>query len=396
MQINTQTTRSVRKRLLPFFILFVLPFLIAEIILRFTTDNIYSQMSVIADEIPRGIRLGWPLDKSFNAAGLYEGAGTIRFRVHEKRYIYPGYEHTDEELILFFGSSQSESTMVPEGVRFSDLIGKSLGYYPMNFSRSANNVLESYLNFNYLMDKYKLHPKIVFVKQGMTDYGVFLKSGSAKSVSDLETLLDARNGSSNLDFTKQRVNSYIRKSYVIAHVYLASKKLFGVSYIEHLIRDATNQSPNMATEDQFNAFIESTEFRAFLSNRKETLRKFIDTAKGRGARVVVFTEPSTYSEDYKSYVGTDLRIFPVTLKGKRMDIAQSRRLHDMISKSTREAAKESNALLIDIDRYLSGKDPSPYLYDSAHYTEKGARLIAELAIQEIHETNFLEDNRWLQ
>jgi hypothetical protein len=394
--MSSQKKKSARKILLGFLILFALPFITAELILRFTTKNIYSQMSVIVDEIPRGIRLSWPLEKNFNIAGLYEDAGAVRFRVDEKRYIYPGYDHSGEEPILFFGSSQTECTMVPEGLRFSDLIGKSLGYYPMNFAHSANNVLESYLNFNYVMDKYKLRPKIVFLMQGMTDYGIFLKSGSADSVSDLETLLDVRNGSSNQEFTKKRINSFIRKSYVIAHLYLASKKFFGDSYIEHLIKDATNQSRNMATDDEFNAFIESTEFRAFLSNREETIKGFIDAAKSRGAKVAILTEPSTYSEDYKSYVGTDLRIFPITLEGKRMDITQSRRLQDMLSDNTREAAREGNALLIDVDSYFSEGDPSPYIYDTSHYTEKGARVIAELAVQEIRNANFLEDNRWLQ
>lgn len=394
--MSLHKTKTARKPLLALLVVFILPFISAEIILRLTTDNIYSQMSVIVDEIPRGIRLNWPLEKSFDLDGLYEGAGVVRFRVDDKRYIYPGYDNAGEQSILFFGSSQAECTMVPEGARFSDLIGKSLGYYPMNFAHSANNSLESYLNFNYVVDKYNLQPKIVFLMQGMTDYGLFLKSGSADSVSDLETLLDVRDGSSNLEFMKKRVNSFIRKSYVIAHLYLASKEFFGNSYIEHLIKDATSQSRNMATNDEFNAFTESAEFRAFLDNRKKTITKFIDAARSRGAKVVVFTEPSTYSEDYKSYVGIDLRIFPITLKGKRMDIAQARRLQDMLSENTREAASEGNALLVDIDRYFSERDPSPYIYDTAHYTDKGARLIAELAVQEIRNANFLGDNRWLK
>jgi len=393
MYMNSRKTKSARKPLLVLLIVFILPFVGAEILLRLTTENIYSQMSVIVDEISRGIRLNWPLEKHFDVDGLYENAGAVRFRVHEKRYIYPGYERAGEQPILFFGSSQTECAMVPEGARFSDLIGKSLGYYPMNFAHSANNALESYLNFNYVMDKYDLQPKIVFLMQGMTDYGIFLKSGSADSVSDLETLLDVRNGSSNQDFMKKRVNSFIRKSYVIAHLYLASKKFFGNSYIEHLIKDATGQSRNMATDDEFNAFTESAEFRAFLDNRKGTIKKFIDAARSMGARVVVLTEPSTYSEDYKSYVGTDLRIFPITLKGKRMDIAQARRLQDMLSNNTREAAREGNALLIDIDRYFSERDPSPYIYDTSHYTDKGARLIAELAVQEIRNAGLLEADR---
>lgn len=394
--MNFQKTKTVRKKLLVLFIVFVVPFISAEVVLRLTTKNIYSQMSIIVDEIPRGIRLSWPFEKTFYADGLYENAGAIQFRVDEKRYIYPGYDNTGQEPILFFGSSTTECTMVQEGSRFSDLIGKSLGFYPMNYARSANNVLESYLNFNYVMDKYNHHPKIVFLMHGWTDYGIFLKSGSADSVSDPETLLDARKGSSNLEFTKQRINSFIRKSYVVAHLYLFSKAYFGDSYLENLIKDAANQGRNMATGDEFDAFMASTEFKAFLGNRKKTIKEFIDAAKATGAKVVLFTEPSTYSEDYQSYVGVDLRIFPRTLQGKRLDVAQSRRLQDVLSDNTREAAKEGNALLIDLDKHFSGTDPSPYIYDSVHYTEKGARQIAEFAVQEIHRVDFLEDDRWLQ
>jgi lysophospholipase L1-like esterase len=336
------------------------------------------------------------LANSINVEGLYEGSGEVDFTIDEKRYVYPGYENIGQDLALFFGGSTTESVTVREGVRFSDLTGKSLNLYPMNYGKSGNNSLESFLNLKYLFKEFGYKPRIVFMLHGVNDFGIFLKSGGKPDViSNINVLLDTRNGSRNQEFIKQRINSWIRKSYVVAHVYIAMKAM-GDSYLEKLIKDGGSQSDNVASDDDFKSFVQSPQFQSFLMNRKETYKKFIGAAKENGSKVVIYTQPVTYTEKYKSYVGFDLRIFPITLKGKRMNIAQARRLYDIISKNTREAAEEGNALLIDLDKLFSQMDPSPLIYDTLHYTEKGSKLIAEYTAQEIKKANFLEDNVWLQ
>lgn len=397
MQMKSQKTRSVRKSLLVPVVVFILPFIVAEVILRLTTDNYYSHMSVIVDEIPRGIRLTWPMEKTFNAAGLYEDGGETRFRITEKRNIYPGYENAGQNLILFFGGSTTESPMVKEGARYPDLIGKSLGYYPMNYGNSGNASIESSINLEYLLDKYDFRPKIIFLQAGWNDYGIFMKSGSAKAISEIEELIDVRNGSKDTEFVKKRINSYIRKSYVIAHIYMAMKENFKDSYLENLINDARANSLIPAVSDEeFEAFIRSSGFVSFLENRKITYGRFIKTAKEQGAKVVVYTEPTGYVEGYKSYAGPEVRLFPTTLDGKRMSLEQARRVQELISGTTREAAHEGNALLIDLDRLFPRRDTSALIYDAFHYSEEGSRLIAELTVQGIRNSGFLEDDSWYE
>jgi lysophospholipase L1-like esterase len=392
----SKKNKNLKGNIIALFIGCILSFISAELLLRFTTNNIYKDMSVINDEITKGVRLHWPMRNSINVEGLYEGSGEVDFTIDEKRYVYPGYENIGQDLALFFGGSTTESVTVREGVRFSDLTGKSLNLYPMNYGKSGNNSLESFLNLKYLFKEFGYKPRIVFMLHGVNDFGIFLKSGGKPDViSNINVLLDTRNGSRNQEFIKQRINSWIRKSYVVAHVYIAMKAM-GDSYLEKLIKDGGSQSDNMASDDDFKSFVQSPQFQSFLMNRKETYKKFIGAAKENGSKVVIYTQPVTYTEKYKSYVGFDLRIFPITLKGKRMNIAQARRLYDIISKNTREAAEEGNALLIDLDKLFSQMDPSPLIYDTLHYTEKGSKLIAEYTAQEIKKANFLEDNVWLQ
>jgi hypothetical protein len=394
--MNTKNKKNLKNNLLALFIGCILSFICAEVFLRFTTSNIYSEMSVINDEIKHGIRLHWPMRNALSVAGLYENAAKVDFTIDEKRFVYPGYDNFGQDLILFFGGSTTECATVKEGARFSDLIGKSLGLYPMNYGKSANNSLESFINLKYLLKKYEYKPRIVFMLHGVNDFGIFMKSGGlSDAISNVNVLLDVRNGSSNQEFIKQRLNSYIRKSYVIAHLNLVMKAM-GDSYLENLIKDAGAQGDNMASDDDFKSFVQSPQFQTFLINRKKTYKKFIDTAKEHGSKVVIFTQPVTYTNEYKSYVGVDLRIFPKTLNGKRMNIEQARRFNEIISNNTRESAEEGNALLIDLDWYFSQRDPSPFIYDTLHYTEKGAKLIAEYTVQEIQKANFIKNDSWLQ
>ncbi|MBT8123016.1 MAG: hypothetical protein KJO10_10800, partial [Gammaproteobacteria bacterium] len=99
---------------------------------------------------------------------------------------------------------------------------------------------------------------------------------------------------------------------------------------------------------------------------------------------------------YKSYAGPEVRLFPTTLDGKRMSLEQARRVQELISGTTREAAHEGNALLIDLDRLFPRRDTSALIYDAFHYSEEGSRLIAELTVQGIRNSGFLEDDSWYE
>jgi hypothetical protein len=387
---------SVKSNLLALLIGLVLAFVSAEVMLRMVTGNIYSDMNVIVDEIPRGIRLTWPMKNSMDATGLYEGGGKVDFHVTEMRNIYPGYENDGQELALFFGGSTTENSMVREGHRFADLIGKALDYYPMNYGKSGNASIESHINLVHLLEKYDFRPKIVFLLHGLNDYGIFLKSRSPEGISDIDVLLDARKGSANQEFIKKRFNSYIRKSYVIAHLYIAMKAIFGDSYLENLVKDARAQRElEPLTEEGFQSYVDSVSFRTFLENRKKTYAGFIRAAKESGARVVLFTQPASYTDSYKSYSGEEARVFPTTLDGKLMNFDQARRLQDLISNNTREAAREGIALLVDLDAHFTRQDVSPLIYDTLHYTEQGSKVIADLTVETIRRTGFLEDDAWL-
>jgi hypothetical protein len=387
---------SVKSNLLALLIGLVLAFVFAEVMLRMVTGNIYSDMDVIVDEVPRGIRLTWPMNNSMDATGLYEAGGMVDFQVTEMRNIYPGYENDGQELILFFGGSTTENSMVREGRRFADLIGKALGYYPMNYGKSGNASIESHINLVHLLERYDFRPKIVFLLHGLNDYGIFLKSRSPDGISDIGTLLDARKGSANQEFIKKRFNAYIRKSYVVAHIYIAMKAFFGDSYLENLAKDARAQRElEPLSEEGFQAYIDSAPFRTFLENRKETYAGFIKAAKDSGARVVLFTQPASYTDSYKSYSGEEVRVFPTTLDGERMNFNQARRLQDLMSNNTREAAREGNALLVDLDARFTRQDVSPLIYDTLHYTEQGSKVIADVTVETILRTGFLEDDAWL-
>lgn len=395
MSADNNVSRSGNMKALLFGL--VLALFGAELVLRLATDNIYTHMSDTVDEVTRGIRLNWPMHNRMDATGLYEGAGMVDFRITGERNIYPGYDNNGQELALFFGGSTTENSMVREGDRFADLIGKSMGFYPVNYGNSGNASIESYINLVHVLDEYHPKPAIVFLLHGWNDYGIFLKTGSPDGISDVDTLLEARNGSANQEFVKKRFNSFIRKSYVIAHLYTGMKALFSDSYLENLVHDAQAQNVlEPLTEEGFSRYVESDDFRRFLQNRKKTYMNFIRTARSAGARVVIFTQPASYSDEFTPYDGRETRVFPKTPDAKRMNTSQARRLQDLISENTREAAREGNALLVDLDARFSGQDVSPLIYDTLHYTDAGSKLIADITVDTIRRTGFLEDDAWLR
>ena len=75
-----------------------------------------------------------------------------------------------------------------------------------------------------------------------------------------------------------------------------------------------------------------------------------------------------------------------------MSFDQARRLQDLISNNTREVARENMALLVDLDAHFTRQDVSPLIYDTLHYTEQGSRVIADLTVETIRRTGFLDES----
>jgi hypothetical protein len=57
----SKKNKNLKGNIIALFIGCILSFISAELLLRFTTNNIYKDMSVINDEITKGVRLHWPI-----------------------------------------------------------------------------------------------------------------------------------------------------------------------------------------------------------------------------------------------------------------------------------------------------------------------------------------------
>ena len=108
---------------------------------------------------------------------------------------------------------------------------------------------------------------------------------------------------------------------------------------------------------------------AMVEQFEMNLQSFIYLCKARNIIPVLMTMPSRFKEKPD-------KIILDTFKNVSLDYSQFRDLFDLFNKSILKKAHENNIMVIDLAKEIPQE--KEFIYDIVHYTDKGARKIAEI------------------
>jgi lysophospholipase L1-like esterase len=102
----------------------------------------------------------------------------------------------------------------------------------------------------------------------------------------------------------------------------------------------------------------------------ERLREIIDTARGGGARVLVFTWPTILADDMTPQAVAKVHYPPYTNR-----LADLKALYARYQDTLRQVAAEEQVPVVDNAAVFTG-DKAPYFLDTAHFTCQGQAMVA--------------------
>jgi hypothetical protein len=312
---------------------------------------------------------------------LYRDGGKIRFAIDENMAISNGSGQTQNQTAIALGGSTTECGLVPEGLRWPDL----LRLPTLNYGVAGNTSIDGYYNLRFLIEKKIMKPTDVFLMYVTNDLRAFLRKGS--NTFTLESWNESPvNPLSLFDNSKQVVlfGYRVQDSSLLSFINFHFRNIGGLRkfYETYLSFRKTQDTLEQLPQDEFNSFLRSFRLN-FLPKRAAVYTEIDSFAKRHGLNLIFLTQPNSYRMDFRAF-HDDLRLFPV-YNNKKMTLEQAARVMKILNDQNRELARVLNRHLIDTEACFSPFDPSPLFYDSIHYTVRGSRQFAECV------NNFLKD-----
>lgn len=340
--------------LITFFVIALISGLAGEVFLRVFWRNPYSEQPIALD-YSGFVRLQLPnVDVQYDVTGLYPGRSTVRFRTGEDGRVLHAKSNSGP-VVNFYGGSTTENRYVPEGSRWPEVIPR---IEARNWGVSGNHLLDSYLNFQFHLEKMPPPDYVVFM-HAVNDF-------SARNVFEVAQYVKTMGQSRR---SNQRVGERL---YLFDFGKNFYEIWFGVSNVKEKIRQNFTVSTVKAIDEKGYQEFRRGRILPFLENRTKVLENLLHLAESRKIKMVLVTQPHAYGSNYIPRVGEDLRDLPVIDGGYYLNYEQMGRVLDLINENTRHFAKSYRVPLIDVDRAFDALDVSDLFYDGVHYTEKGS------------------------
>ena len=308
---------------------------------------------------------------SVTTEGFYPYEEPILFRTLEDRSIYGGTIEQENEF-LALGGSTTESSLVPEGQRWPDLLNPPA----LNYGVSGNYLVDSYYNLIYLHENLVPSPTMVTIMHAVNDLEFFVNRGSQE--------FDVRNWSHPLenplaifDNTDRHFIPGIRvsDSSIMSLITYLRNNTGARSIIEPYIAQKRSRDVMSFLDDETFQKLRSQLISEFLPKRLSVLEQIYEAAENFEISLVMLTQPHAFIEDYTPPV-QDLRVTP-EWQGERLSLRQTSELIELINTQTKMSAKERNVKVIDLAKCIGVKEVGPLLFDSVHYSLEGSRTVAE-------------------
>jgi lysophospholipase L1-like esterase len=275
--------------------------------------------------------------------------------------------------IVFLGGSTTECMYVDEERRFPYLVGKMLGeelgetVAAYNGGVSGNTSMHSN---NILLNKVlPMNPDVVVLHHNINDLSVLMLEGTYWNRNPSRSLVVEKDPETapSIFFLLKKV-----KDLLIPNLYVRVKALFGLDFGDEAEQDewAEQRGKRIGVR-------EAAVFSAF----GKSLQVFVDICKAHGIKPVLMTQASRLKESPDPVVRLS---FERLERDFGISYTTYRGLHEGMNQVIRTVAQENGIQCID----LAGRVPreSAFLYDFAHYNEKGSALAAEIIADELART----------
>ena len=291
-----------------------------------------------------------------NVSKIYGQTDIVYFKTDDYGAIV-GPEETSNILkgdyAIALGGSTTECALVTENKRWPDL----LDLPTINFGKSRLNSSHTLKNLNFVIENYKMEPRLIFIMDGVNNLSAYLSRGPM--------------GLFSTD-PKGFYRLALTYSYTLALIWTNIKSNDYFAFYKTQV-SLNKQMPLMQEEELQKYWIK--EKNSIFNSQVKVFKKFKETIKNKNSKIIILTQPHAFEDNYFP-MKTELRSTPI-INNKRLSIKQAKWLMDSYNETTVEAAKFSNLSLIDVSLCFQGVDTSSLFYDAYHYTEKGSKYFAK-------------------
>jgi hypothetical protein len=308
------------------------------------------------------------LKEYFEAGNGEQHHGTLvtnknYLRIDNDGFIEPSKKYTNPDMsIVFLGGSTTECRYVAENYRFPYLAGvlleKQTGIKinSYNAGRSGNHSLHS---LNVMLNKvFPIEPDIIVMLHNINDLVVLLYESSYWNHKSSRPVIFDINKEIEANFYKIIRDRYIPNLAVAMRNFDKS--------VRSLWKSNNKSNDEFAKIRGKHLIVDKS---ALVDKYEMNLQSFIYLCKARNIFPVLMTMPSRLKEHPDQIIMDTFNI--VTL-----DYSQFRELFDLFNKSILKKAHENNIMAIDLAKEIPQE--SEFMHDIVHYTDKGARKIADI------------------
>ena len=294
-----------------------------------------------------------------NISQLYDYKKKIKFRTGKYGNIINKKKiniQKNQTYALALGGSSVESALVPEGLRWPDL----LSIQTFNFGKSRLNSSHTVENLKYIFKNYDLEPKYIFIMDGVNNLSNYITYGE--------------NGLSSPEYsTNKNIIKFIRKNYYTSALIIDLIKKNNI-----FIFYKTDTERRNKLEIHTNAFLSE-----FIKLNKKMMfdslqSKFIEMkniSQSNNFKIIILSQPTSYYKNFKAYE-YDLRIKPI-IDGKTLTFDQAYTLFRFYNELTKEVAQSVDLNFIDISKCFDKENTSDLFYDAFHFTVEGSKYFAK-------------------
>ncbi len=366
-----ETTFSVGITLLiPIFL-----FLILELLLQLFWKNPY-----LEKPLDTSARLhAKNMNIEVSTEGFYSYDGSIFFRTLADRSIFSG-ESAEDTNFIALGGSTTESSLVPEGERWPDLLNPPA----MNYGVSGNYLIDSYYNLIYLHEHLEPPPNIATIMHAVNDLEFFMSQGSEKFEignwsHSLENPLVTFDNTNRIFFGGINISS----SAVISLITYIRNNTGARRIIEPYLAQRNSRDMISVLEDEPFKELRNEFIDTFLPKRLIVLEKILETSRNLEVKLIMLTQPHAYTDTYEPPV-QDLRITPIW-NGSKLSMLQTAELLELVNNQTKTFSQRNSVIVFDLARCLAEQETGHLFFDSVHYSLEGSREVADCINRDVKE-----------
>ena len=330
-------------------------------------------------------------DELLRVAGVYAGAGSLRIRTSERRFIEPDSHDPAARRVLFLGGSTTLSKFVPESERWVALLAEPGEIATYNAGKNTKNTIDAYFSFLHFTEEQGLRFDLVVLATTLNDLmwmrrieklgGEFRTDGYHDFVARYRNEVGEKSRALVARQTWRQWVAMSRALSVVKDLYSKVReqtdrdrvlRKYEKSLRRHLAgfpvgRIALADCPDHAEEQlRYEAYA------------RANIGKLAAAVAETGADFLVLSEANSYAADPESFL-VDLRQ-PLPCGDELLEGDAAARYLTMISKRYLRAAADVGAHVFDLAPHVSAShsDGGRYMYDFAHYTPIGSREVADV------------------